>query len=62
MNSFSIDIFERLANEASRLTHMTGKSTLTSREFQTAVKLVLPGELSKHAVSEAVKAMTKYSS
>ncbi len=38
------------------------KSTLTSREVQTAIRLLLPGELSKHAVSEGTKAVTKYNS
>jgi len=28
---------------------------------QTAVRLVLPGELAKHAVSEGTKAVTKFS-
>jgi hypothetical protein len=35
--------------------------TLTSREIQTAGRLLLPGELAKHAVSEDTKAVTKYS-
>ena len=30
-------------------------------EVQTAIRLVLPGELAKHAVSEGTKAVTKYS-
>jgi hypothetical protein len=34
----------------------------TSREIQTAVRLLLPGELAKHAVSEGTKAVTKYTS
>ena len=38
------------------------RSTITSREIQTAVRLLLPGELAKHAVSEGTKAVTKYSS
>ncbi|KAL5102765.1 Histone H2B [Taenia crassiceps] len=29
-------------------------------EIQTAVRLLLPGELAKHAVSEGTKAVTKY--
>ena len=62
MNSFVNDIFERIASEASRLTHYNKKHTLTSREVQTAVRLHLPGELSKHAVSEGTKAVTKYTS
>ncbi|KAJ8023341.1 Histone H2B [Holothuria leucospilota] len=60
MNSFVNDIFERIAAEASRLAHYNRKSTITSREVQTAVRLLLPGELAKHAVSEGTKAVTKY--
>uniref|UniRef100_A0A3Q0RRJ2 Uncharacterized protein n=1 Tax=Amphilophus citrinellus TaxID=61819 RepID=A0A3Q0RRJ2_AMPCI len=30
--------------------------------IQTAVRLLLPGELAKHAVSEGTKAVTKYTS
>ena len=62
MNSFVNDIFERIAGEASRLAHYNKKSTITSREIQTAVRLLLPGELAKHAVSEGTKAVTKYTS
>lgn len=60
MNSFVNDIFERIASEASRLAHYNKKSTITSREIQTGVRLLLPGELAKHAVSEGTKAVTKY--
>ena len=60
MNSFVNDIFERIAAEASRLAHYNRRSTITSREIQTAVRLLLPGELAKHAVSEGTKAVTKY--
>ena len=62
MNSFVNDIFERIAAEASRLAHYNRRSTLTSREIQTAVRLLLHGELAKHAVSEGTKAVTKYTS
>jgi len=62
MNSFVNDIFERIANESSKLSHHTGRSTISSREIQTAVRLILPGELAKHAVSEGTKAVTKYTS
>ncbi|EPZ35567.1 histone H2B.1 [Rozella allomycis CSF55] len=60
MNSFVNDIFERIASEASKLASYNKKTTLSSREVQTAVRLLLPGELSKHAVSEGTKAVTKY--
>ncbi|KAJ1079496.1 hypothetical protein NDU88_004715 [Pleurodeles waltl] len=62
MNSFVNDIFERIAGEASRLAHYNQRRTITSREIQTAVRLLLPGELAKHAVSEGTKAVTKYTS
>ena len=60
MNSFINDIFERVAGEAGKLCRYNKKSTLSSREIQTAVRLMLPGELAKHAVSEGTKAVTKY--
>lgn len=56
------DIFERVATEASKLAAYNKKSTISSREIQTSVRLILPGELAKHAVSEGTKAVTKYSS
>ena len=62
MNSFVNDIFQRIAAEASRLAHYNKRSTITSREIQTSVRLLLPGELAKHAVSEGTKAVTKYTS
>ena len=60
LNSFVNDLFERIAGEASRLAKYNHKSTISSREIQTAVRLLLPGELAKHAVSEGTKAVTKY--
>ncbi|MGH0151372.1 UNVERIFIED_CONTAM: hypothetical protein FKN15_026532 [Acipenser sinensis] len=60
MNSFVNDIFERIAGESSRLAHYNKRSTITSREIQTAVRLLLPQTL--HAVSEGTKAVTKYTS
>ena len=62
MNSFINDIFEKLAAESSKLARYNKKPTITSREIQTAVRLVLPGELAKHAVSEGTKAVTKFTS
>ncbi|XP_070637722.1 uncharacterized protein [Bos indicus] len=62
MNSFVNDIFERIAGEASRLAHYNKHLTITSREIQTTERLLLPGELAKHTVSEGTKAVTKYTS
>uniref|UniRef100_A0A0E0JE57 Histone H2B n=1 Tax=Oryza punctata TaxID=4537 RepID=A0A0E0JE57_ORYPU len=62
MNSFINDIFEKLAGESAKLARYNKKPTITSREIQTSVRLVLPGELAKHAVSEGTKAVTKFTS
>ncbi|CAD8053997.1 unnamed protein product [Paramecium sonneborni] len=62
MNSFINDIFDRIALEASKLVRFNKRRTLSSREIQTAVKLLLPGELARHAISEGTKAVTKYTS
>jgi len=42
MNSFVNNIFERIATEASRLVHYSKKSTISSREIQTAIRLLMP--------------------
>ncbi|XP_070655933.1 histone H2B type 1-H-like [Bos indicus] len=62
MNSFVNNIFEHIAGQASHLVHYNKCSTITSREIQIAMRLLLPGELAKHAVSEGTKAVTKYTS
>lgn len=62
MNSFIVDMFEKIAQESSRLAKYSKKHTITSREIQSAVRLVLPGELAKHAVSEGTKAVCKFTS
>eukprot|EP00918_Siedleckia_nematoides_P056783 GHVU01123880.1.p1 GENE.GHVU01123880.1~~GHVU01123880.1.p1 ORF type:complete len:129 (-),score=33.00 GHVU01123880.1:1296-1682(-) len=60
MNSFINDTFERIASEAGNLCKVNKKETISSREIQTAIRLVIPGELAKHAVSEGTKAVTKF--
>lgn len=62
LNSFVNDIFDKIGTEASRLARYNKKPTVTSREIQTSVRLVLPGELAKHAVSEGTKSVTKFTS
>ena len=58
MNSFVYDLFDRIALEASKLVRYNKKHTLTAREIQSAVKLLLPGELAKHAIVEGAKAIS----
>ncbi|KAJ5072870.1 histone h2b.6 [Anaeramoeba ignava] len=61
MNSFVSDCFDRFALEAAELSRLGGKGTITSRDIQGAARLLLPGELARHAVSEGTKAVTRYS-
>uniref|UniRef100_H3AK44 Core Histone H2A/H2B/H3 domain-containing protein n=2 Tax=Latimeria chalumnae TaxID=7897 RepID=H3AK44_LATCH len=49
MNSFVGDLFDRLAAEAARLALYNKRCAITSREVQTAVRILLPGEMAKHA-------------
>lgn len=60
LNGLMNDMFEKLAAEASKLCLYTKRATMTSREIQGAVRLVLPGELGKHAIAEGTKAVTNY--
>ena len=62
MNGFVHDTFDRIAQEAGNIVKYNKKSTLDARAIQCACKLVLPGELSKHAEGEANKACSKYTS
>jgi len=62
VNDYVIDLFYRIGAEAYNLMLISKKNTITSRDIQTAVRLILPGELAKHAVSEGTKAVTKYMS
>ena len=57
VNSFISDMFERLCIEAGNLVRHNKRSTLTARDVQTSVKLVLPDELAKHAVYEGTRAL-----
>lgn len=45
-----------------RLLLATSKKTVNTRDVHDAVRLTLPGELMKHAMSEGTKAVTKYDS
>jgi len=62
MNSFMNDVYERLASESANLVRYNKKHTLSAREVQSAVKLILPGELAKHAIIEGAKAVNKIAS
>ena len=60
MNSFVMDSFDKIAQESSKLAKTNKRATLSAREVQSAVRLVLPNELAKHAITEGTKAMQKF--
>lgn len=60
MNSFVNDLFGRIATEASHLAHYSNRSTVGDREIQTAVRLILPGDLAKYAILEGNKAIKRF--
>jgi len=62
MDDFVHDWIRRITSTAGDIAEYNGKLTIRAREIQTAVKLNLPRELAKHAVSEGTKAVTKFSS
>ncbi|PWV17297.1 Histone H2B variant V [Trypanosoma cruzi] len=62
VNSFVNDLFERIACEAATVVRVNKKRTLGARELQTAVRLVLPADLAKHAMAEGTKAVSHASS
>jgi len=62
VNGMVRDVYHKVIKEIPTLLSLSKKATVTSREVQTAVRLIMPGELAKHAVSEGTKAATKFAS
>ena len=60
LNSLVADMFIQNMEESRKLALYNGRNTVTSREVMTSIKLIFPGELSKHAVAEANKALSNY--
>ena len=61
-NRFLFKLFGGIALIANRLNHFSKRSTIANSEVQSVVRLFLPGKLTKHGVSEIIKAVTKYTS
>lgn len=54
------DLADRIIAQAMELLEISQKLTISSRDIQTAVRLVLAGDLATHAVSEGTKAVSKF--
>lgn len=62
LDSFIKDIFERLVQEAVHLARVHKCVTLTEKELQAAVRMLLPQALAKHAEMEGTRALVLYNS
>merc|ERR1712039_309563 len=60
MNSMVYDIFDQIGSTVAQLLRYRGKKTLSYKEIQTCVKLLLPGELAEHAIAEGSRAVGKF--
>ena len=60
MNSLILDVYRQVSQEAASLSRHGKNTLLRPQDVQSAIKLRLPGELCKHALSEATVALCKY--
>ena len=60
IESFISDFFDRLCRDSSQLMDNSEAKTLKAKDILAAIKMVLPGELGKHAYNEAEKAINTY--
>ena len=61
LNEVLVDSYDLILKEARGMMVFSKKQTLGSKECESGVKLLIPGELGKHAVQEGRKALKKYS-
>jgi len=61
INRIIVRLGEQIAEKAFQLTEKENTKTIDSRTVLNATRLILLNELSKHAVSQGIKAVTKYS-
>lgn len=60
VSNLAMYIFEIIVEEANRVLRMSSKSTLTSDDIQTAMKLTVPSSLTRLGVSEGTKSVSSY--
>nr|XP_005594316.1 histone H2B type F-M [Macaca fascicularis]XP_045239368.1 histone H2B type F-M [Macaca fascicularis] len=61
MDSMVHDILDRIATEAGRLARYAKRVTITSRDIQVAVRLLLPGKMGKLAEAQGTNAALRTS-
>ena len=60
VNSIILDLYSKISRAAVQLSMSTKSQTLSANDIQSAVKLAVPGELARLAISEGAKAVTLY--
>lgn len=60
MNSFIDDMCDKISSQAAKMANYNKRKTMVSRDIQSAVRIVMRGELAKHAISEGTKAVLNY--
>ena len=60
LNSFVNALFEKIAAEAGRLSYYSVRESITSREVQTAVRILFPENMAKEAVLVGASQVDKY--
>ncbi len=60
VNSFVQDTLSRLIAESHTLVRHSKRHTVTDRDIDTTVKVLLPGELAKYAIGEGKEAVKRY--
>lgn len=62
LNNINKYLITKIMNTVNNFLKGKNKKTLDNRDVQASVSLVFPGELSKHAISDGLKAVTKFNS
>ena len=60
VNSFVVDLFERIAEEAGHASHFAGQKTLTPQAIMAGVRMNFPEEMASHAWCAGLAAVAKY--
>ena len=61
LNEMLIDSYDNILLEARQMMLISKKQTLSSKECESSVKLLIPGELGKCATREGRNALGKFS-
>ncbi|KAG6547261.1 hypothetical protein Mapa_011197 [Marchantia paleacea] len=62
MNTLMDDVFQKLVFEVAKMARYNKNATLTARELETAVKLILPSDLASYAIGEGSRALQRFHS